>query len=99
MSIDTNNRYAALALAGICSSCSQPMPPLSQEEIQERLEECEDDQFECDRCTIDTLIMAGWEVETFEECLSDYLQSPLKDYLLAAFERRSAKTETQPVEA
>lgn len=99
MSIDTNNRYAALALAGICSSCSQPMPPLSQEEIQERLEECEDDQFECDRCTIDTLILAGWDVETFMECLPDCMHGPLKDYILAACERRNAKTETQPVEA
>jgi hypothetical protein len=99
MSIDTENRYAALALAGICSACGQPMPALSQEEIQERLEECEDDQFECERCSIDTLIMAGWEVETFEECLPDFMQGPLKDYILAACERRCAKTESPRMEA
>jgi predicted DNA-binding transcriptional regulator AlpA len=99
MSLDTKNRYATLALAGICSSCGQPMPPLSEEEVLERLEACEDDPFECARCSIDALIMAGWEVATFEECLPDFMQDPLKEYILAACERRRAKTESPRREA
>lgn len=72
-----------MALHGVCPKCGNLMKPLSQNEIDDRLNDCEDDELLCDKCCIDILIgMSGWNFEMFKEYRPDYVNGDCNYYLL-----------------
>lgn len=70
-----------MALNGICPNCEQSMPALTQEMINNRLDDCEDDDLCCSKCEVDTLLGAGWGLDTFKECIPSYLEGGIGDYI------------------
>jgi hypothetical protein len=57
------------------------MPALTQEMINSRIYDCEDDDLSCSKCEVDTLLGDGWDLDMFNEYIPSYLEGSTGDYI------------------